>query len=289
MNFKYCLSYLQIVLNISIVLFLLIACSCSRWGTTLEHRIVSTMEPQLEEILNDLHKNDECIKSLKGRGTFTLKTPQLDTIYQLHQSDVSFRAPDLLHIIGRKYTATVLRMTCYKDESLIELPTEREFYYHKGSEYFESSDVHVTPLDIFKETFLPERWGELPSNRVVLTSFDKDHQQAIIEIYYDKQHHRLQRRITVEGVPWVLVRNERYSKQGTLISKSERESYLVTSEGIHFPEIIRCEFPQENAFMVIKLTRCVFNTNVEPPYSSISKQVNILRQSGYTPVEIEKR
>ncbi len=135
--------------------------SCAHWGTTLERTRYTGTEPQLEEILNDLSKNDQSIQTLKGRGTFTLKTPQLDTIYQLHQSDVSFRTPDYLFVIGRKYTATVLRMTCYKDEALIELPTERQFYYQRGGEFFKSSGTHVTPLDIFNETFFPEVWENL--------------------------------------------------------------------------------------------------------------------------------
>lgn len=261
--------------------------SCARWGTDFERIIVTGNNPQLEEILNDLSKNDQSIQTLKGRGTFTLKTPQLDTIYQLHQSDISFRMPDYLYVIGRKYTATVLRMTCFKDEALIELPTERQFYYQRGGEFFESSDTRVTPLDIFRETFFPEIWDKLPRSKVSLKSYDSEHQKAIIEIYGDKQHKKLLRRIEVQGIPWVLISSERYSKEGNLIAKSNRESYKVTPEGIRFPETIHCEFPQEEAFMTIKLNRCSINVSIDGPKAALSQQKEKLLRSGYVPVDIE--
>ncbi len=269
-------------------MFLLVGLtSCAHWGTTLERQSLAGNEPQLEEILNDLSKNDQSIRTLKGRGTFTLKTPQLDTIYQLHQSDVSFSLPDYLYVIGRKYTATVLRLTCYKDESLIEIPTDKQFYYQKGGKYFESSDTQVTPLDIFKEAFFPEVWEKLPLSRVVLKSFNKENQEAEIEVYHDKQHKRLIRRIKVQGIPWVLVESERYSDEGMLIAKSSREDYKITPEGIRFPEIIHCEFPQEQAFMQIKLNRCSINIPIEEPRGNLSQQVKKLLRSGYVPVDIE--
>ncbi len=261
--------------------------SCAHWGTSFERGKITTAEPQLEEILNDLSKNDQSIQTLKGRGTFTLKAPQLDTIYQLHQSDVSFRRPDYLYVIGRKYTATVLRMTCYKDEALIELPTEKQFYYQRGGEFFKSSKTRVTPLDIFRETFFPEIWEKLPRSKILLKSFDAEHQKAIIEIYHDKHHKQLTRRIEVQGIPWVLISSERYSNQGELIAKSLRERYKVTPEGIRFPEIIHCEFPLEHAFMTIKLNRCSINTLIEEPKTTLSKQKDRLLRSGYGPVDIE--
>ncbi len=261
--------------------------SCARWGTAFERTTLQGNDPQLDEILNDLSKNDQSIQTMKGRGTFTLKTPQLDTIYQLHQSDISFRMPDYLYVIGRKYAATVLRMTCLKDEVLIELPTERQFYYQRGGEFFESSDTRVTPLDIFRETFFPEIWDKLPRSRVVLKSYDSEHQQAIIEIYGDKQHKKLLRRIEVQGIPWVLISSERYSKETNLIARSVRKNYKVTPEGIRFPETIHCEFPQEQAFMTIKLSRCSINVSIEAPKTVLSQQKEKLLRSGYVPVDIE--
>ena len=283
MSKKYC----NILLGIIALLLLVGLTSCTHWGTTLERQSLVNNEPKLEEILNDLAKNDQLIRTLKGRGTFTLKTPQLDTIYQLHQSDVSFRSPDYLYVIGRKYTATVLRLTCYKDESLIEIPTDRQFYYQKGGKYFEFSDAQVTPLDIFKEAFFPEAWEKLLSSRVVLKSFNKESQEAEIEIYRDKHHKQLLRRIKVQGVPWVLVESERYSDEGMLIAKSSRENYKITPESIRFPEVIYCEFPQEQAFMQIKLNRCSINIPIDEPKSSLSQQVRKLLRSGYVAVDIE--
>lgn len=279
--------YSRFVLYSMLFLFLLGWASCAHWGTSLERGKITGTEPQLEEILNNLSKNDQSIQTLKGRGTFTLKTPQLDTIYQLHQSDVSFRMPDYLYVIGRKYTATVLRMTCYKDEALIEIPTEKQFYYQRGGEYFQFSDTRVTPLDIFRETFFPEIWEKLPRSRILLKSFDPEHQKAIIEIYNDKHHKQLLRRIEVQGTPWILVNSERYSKQGILIAKSIRENYKVTPEGIRFPETIHCEFPCENAFMTIKLNRCSINVPIDLPKTVLSQQKEKLLRSGYVPVDIE--
>ncbi|HOQ31726.1 MAG TPA: hypothetical protein PLA12_04335 [Candidatus Hydrogenedens sp.] len=283
-NYRY---YSRLVLYSMLFLFPLGWLSCAHWGTSLQRGKIAGTEPQVEEILNDLSKNDQSIHTLKGRGTFILKTPQLDTIYQLHQSDVSFRMPDYLYVIGRKYTATVLRMTCYKDEALIELPTERQFYYQRGGEYFKSSDTRVTPLDIFSETFFPETWEKLPRSKILLKSFDTEHQKAILEIYNDKQHKQLLRRIEVQGTPWVLVYSERYSKQGVLIAKSSRENYKVTPEGIRFPEIIHCEFPCEHAFMTIKLNRCSINVAIDEPKIGLSQQKQKLLHSGYVPVDIE--
>ncbi len=276
------------ILSGIIVLFLLWGLtSCAHWGINLEQQSLVGSEPRLEEILNDLSKNDQSIRTLKGRGTFTLKTPQLDTIYQLHQSDVSFQSPDYLYVVGRKYTATVLRLTCYKDESLIEIPTDKQFYYQKGGKYFESSDTQVTPLDIFKEAFFPEAWEKLPLSRVVLKSLNRENQEAEIEIYRDRRHKQLLRRIKVQGIPWVLVENERYSEEGMLIARSSRENYRITPDAIRFPEVIYCEFPQEQAFMQIKLNRCSINIPIEEPRVNLSQQVKKLLRSGYIPVDIE--
>ncbi|MGC8847172.1 MAG: hypothetical protein ACP5QY_15130, partial [Candidatus Hydrogenedens sp.] len=186
-----------------------------------------------------------------------------------------------------KYTATVLRMTCYRDEALIELPTERQFYYQHGGEYFESSDTRVTPLDIFRETFFPETWEQIPHSKILLKSFNLEHQKATIEIYNDKHHKQILRRIEVQGTPWVLISSERYSKQGTVIAKSIRENYKVTPEGIRFPEIIHCEFPCENAFMTIKLNHCSINVSIDNPRTVLSQQKEKLLRSGYVPVDIE--
>ncbi len=280
--------YIYLFISLFLLLLPLGGLSCARWGTAFERRALTGNEPKLEEILSDLSKNDQSIQTLKGRGTFTLKTPQLDTIYQLHQSDVSFRMPDYLYVIGRKYTATVLRMTCFKDEALIELPTEREFYYQRGGEFFESSGTRVTPLDIFRETFFPEIWDKLPRSKVLLKSYDSEHQKAIIEIYGDRHQKRLVRRIEVQGIPWVLISSERYSEEGTLITKSGRENYKVTPEGVRFPETIHCEFPQEQAFMTIKLNRCSINVPIDELKTTLSQQKEKLLRSGYVPVDIEK-
>ncbi len=96
-----------VVIIISILTF-----SCARWGKPLKLQLTSGETISLKEIIAELRENDNRIKTLRGRGTFTLKTPQIDTIYQLHQSDIEYNYPDYLHAVGRKYTAVVLKLTC---------------------------------------------------------------------------------------------------------------------------------------------------------------------------------
>lgn len=259
--------------------------SCSRWGTTLELREVS-QHPRIEEMLSDLNKNDKAIQTIKGRGTFTLKTPQLDTIYQLPQSDIVFHAPDYLYVVGRKYTATVLRLTCYRDETLMELPTEKEFYYQQGGEYFIHSNAEVTPLDIFYEIFLPEQWDKIDVRHIKLESYDNTAQQATLTIYKDKNLHQLHRRIVLQGIPWVLLKSERFL-DNELVAVTERKNYRITEDGFYLPEIIHCTFPKEQAFMTIKLNKCQVNVPVELPPNQLIARVKRLIQSGYDQITME--
>jgi hypothetical protein len=88
------------ILSGIIVLFLLWGLtSCAHWGINLEQQSLVGSEPRLEEILNDLSKNDQSIRTLKGRGTFTLKTPQLERF--LNSIRAKFLSiTDYLYVVG---------------------------------------------------------------------------------------------------------------------------------------------------------------------------------------------
>lgn len=265
----------------------LIALSCARWGKPLEWELIGEEKIRVEEIIRDIEENDAKIRTLKGRGTFTLKTPQLDTIYQLHQSDIEFNYPDYLFAVGRKYTAVVLKLTCYKDEFLIELPTEKRYYYSKGGEYFEHSGARVTPLDIFREMLLTGKVENLKFKSVRLVSYDTANQIAELMLYFDRSRKHPYRKILVQGKPWVILETERYSENGDMIAKTKRSDYRVSEDGVKFPSVIHCEFPRENAFMTIKLNKCVFNELVKPYTAQINKLVNTLKKEKFKPIDVE--
>ncbi|GEM_PF-1095213 len=277
----------HVKLSLSLVVILVIGSSCARWGKPLELRLANGETTTLNEIINDLKDNDTKIRTLKGRGTFTLKTPQIDTIYQLHQSDIEFYYPDYLRAVGRKYTAVVLKLTCYKDEFLIELPTEKNYYYSKGGEFFEHSDTEVTPLDIFREMLFSGNWEKIKPQQIEISPIATAEQNQTVEIkiYSDTTHKFLQRKIIVQGKPWVILETERYSPSGALIAKTKRDNYRVSEDGVKFPSIIHCEFPQENAFMTIKLNKCSFNEPVKPYTTQLKKLIYQLEREKYTPLE----
>ncbi|MCX8065420.1 MAG: hypothetical protein N3G21_09665 [Candidatus Hydrogenedentes bacterium] len=265
----------------------IITLSCVRWGRPLERISINEGNIRIEEIIKDLRENDNLIKSLRGRGTFTLKTPQLDTVYQLHQSDIEFNHPDYLHAVGRKYTAVVLKLTCYKDEFLIELPTEKRYYYSRGGEYFEHSGAEATPLDIFREMLLTGDWDKIKLQSIELSKYDSVSQTAELIIYSEGNRTYPLRKIKVQGKPWVIIETERYSPTGTLIAKTNRSDYRLSEDGVKFPSVIQCEFPQENAFMGIKINKCVFNTPVKPSTTRLKKIVSNLIKEKYSPLELE--
>lgn len=263
---------------------------CTHLGTRLERHSLPEGAPSIEAVLADLARNDAVIANFKARGKFTLKTPELETIYLLHQSDIVFQRPDYLSVIGRKYASTVLRLTCAGPEFLLELPTERAFCYRAEGEAFSSVSFRVSPVDIFREAFLPEDWAKLNPAQVVMTSYDAATQTAHLEVYAPARARRPHRRLEVQGAPWVVSRSELLDKTGAVVAETVKSDYQVTPEGVRFPVRVESTFPGEQAFMYFDMRKFSLNEPAEKPNRDIRGRADALHREGYEEIEpLDKR
>ncbi len=132
-------------------------------------------------------------------------------------------------------------------------------------------------------------WEKVNPHLIELTAVNKSGQTNVVEIriYSDAKHKHLQRKIIVQGKPWIILESERYSSSGALIARTKRDEYRLSEDGVKFPAVIHCEFPQENAFMTIKLNKCTFNEVVKPYTTQLKKLVAQLEREKYTPLETD--
>jgi hypothetical protein len=267
------------------LLFICCGMGCASLGTRLTHAPLPPGAPEVETVLADLARNDEAVQSFKARGTFTLKTPELETIYLLHQSDISFKRPDYLYVVGRKYAATVLRLTCSGPEFLIELPTERQYYYRAEGEQFAGVSFRISPVDILREAFLPEDWSRLSSRQVRMTAYDAGTQTADLEIYASPRTGTPRRRLTVQGAPWVVLHSQLLDEDGKVVAETAKSEYQVTPEGVRFPARVESAFPHENAFMHFNMRKFDLNAPLDSLNRDIRGRAAALGREGYAEVE----
>ena len=239
----------------------------------------------VESILADLAGNEAHIQHFSAKGHFVLKTPELDTVYSLRQSDILFRQPADLFVEGRKYTAPVLRLTCSGDAFLIELPTEKQFYYRVGGEHFEGLSFNVTPVDIARELFLPEGWNKIERKRVRLVSHDETTHSAELAIAPGAQEGEPLRRVWVQGLPWVVVRSELQNPEtGEVIAETTKSDYYQQDEA-RFAKVIEARFPRQEAFMRFEFRSFDLDEAPEDADFDLDARLAELRRRGHEEIE----
>lgn len=268
-----------------IAIFLCVSlAACNRLGHRVARVVLPPNAPTVEDILADLVENDARLANFRAGGKFILKTPELETTYLLAQSTIVFRRPADLYVTGRKYGTVGMRLACVGRAFLLELPTEKQYYYRPEGERFEEVSYAVSPADIAREMFLPEDWTELPSRRVALTGYNAQDGTATLEILAGRVQKRLHRRLTVRGAPWVITHSELIDRDGETLAVTTKDEYYER-EGVRFPRRVECVFPSLDAQMSFTVQNFTLNTKLDDSWFAIRERVGQLRAEGYEEVE----
>jgi len=242
----------------------------------------------IAEVLKDLAAQDEAVSGFRASGKFMLKSPELLDVQVLRQSTIRFRRPADLHVVGRKYSKAVFRLTCSGDGFLIELPTERQYFHSEGGARFASVSRTVSPRDIANEMFFPEDWSSINENLVLLSDLSEDGASAVLNLYTSRRRDTLKRKVRVEGPPWRIVENLRYDGGVEPIAITTLGGYRER-EGAWYATAYESRFPGENAFMQFEASTFEINAPLEAADFDLDAQLNEVRQKGFVSVERQTR
>ena len=253
---------------------------CVRLGTQYQPVILPPGAPTAQAILAELAENEAALHTFKATGKFVLQSPELEATQLLRESAIFFQSPASLHVVGRKMATNVVELTCVGDAFLVVFPTEKEYYYRPEGERVEGQDASA----IVREMFQPEPWAELAPRHVRITGFDPQQQQATLEIYSGRRRNRLRRRLTLQGVPWVVIRNERFDREGQLVAVTTKAEYHEQN-GVRFPAQLESTFPHVEAYMRFTMRRVWVNEELDQGDFAMTKRVEALGRKGYQAIE----
>lgn len=268
------LEYLKLTKRILILTMIIVIAGCQRLGKELARAPLPPGAPDVSSILADLAANDAAVQSFRGPCSVTLESPDLAGKQVLHKSSVYFRRPESLHVVGRKYGSTVMRLTSAGSEFLIEFPAEKEYYYRLEGEHIESVSFSVSPSDIAREMFFPEPWASLDVERMRLAGYDEQEQIARLELLEPDGKH-VQRLLTVQGPPWVIIRSERLDQRGRVISVTTLQDYR-RFEDVNFPTTVEAVFPLEETAMTLTFRDLKPNAPIEDDFFDIDARAREL-------------
>ena len=257
---------------------------CAHLGTRIEQQPLPPGAPAVNEVLGDLAANDAAVDRFQATGGFELKTPEIDRIYTLQQSSISFRRPSELYVVGRRYGHAVLRLRCSGPAFLIEFPRRREYIYRPEGERFDSVKYPVSPADIAREMFLPEDWAKIPEGRARLTAYDEERQTATLALFSGPRQRHPGRILQVQGKPWVVIESQLFDRDGTILAITRKGDYHERG-GIRFPKRVECIFPGENAHMRFEMREFALHRDLDDAWFRIPEQLAELRRLGFREVE----
>ena len=239
-----------------------IASGCAGLGRQVQHTPLPPGAPSVDSVLDSLTENDGKLQNFRAAGTFTVESPKLEAIEKFHSGTIAFDKPDRLYVVGRMELGIIaFRLVSVGPEFLIERPTARKpeerYYYQLEGEQFESVPFSVSPADIAREMFTPVDWLSYDRDRIRITSYDGETHTAVLEL--GPRRHP-ERRITVHGLPWVVVRNERLDEAGKVMAETTLDDYHEV-DGIRFPAYVNAWFPSERTRMTFEMRNIRINTD----------------------------
>ncbi len=244
---------------------------CAHVGQRVERGILPEGTPDAAVILQSLAENDAAIRNFKATGAFRLEAPDLGSIKRFRFGTIAFRQPGDLSVVGRHDVtqATIFRLTSVGSEFLIEFPSspDKPYYQLKG-ERIKGVPFSVSPSDVAKEMVLSEVWSELKPDEVRIVHYDPAVQTVVMEIGPRRSPRR---RLTVQGPPWDVIKNERLDKHGDVIAETTRQNYEFV-DGIRFPMEISAFFPTKNSRMTFSMRKVQINTELEPDLFDIKSR-----------------
>jgi hypothetical protein len=235
---------------------------CAGLGRQLQQSPLPPGAPDAATIVESLAANDEKIQNFRAAGTFTLQSPKLDAVEKFPTGSIAFRKPDELFVEGRLVVGIpAFRLVSVGSEFLIEFPRKRNpeerYFYRLEGETLESVPFSVSPADVAREMFTPVDWFTYDRDRIRIVSYDETYQTAMLEL---GPRRRPERRLTVQGSPWVVVRNERLDERGEVIADTTLSDHHEV-DGIRFPAYVDAQFPGEQTRMTFEMRNIRMNTD----------------------------
>lgn len=239
---------------------------CATLGNPLDRTAAPPENaPSAAEILVDLAANDEAITTFRAAADFTLESPELKRIRKFRRGSIKFRRPADLYIQAKHYVmpTTLLKLTCVGSEFLMEFPKSQEnSFYQLDGEEFEDVPFSVSPSDIVREMFLPERWRELKRNDVRVIAYDETTGVATLAVGDRRNPRRLVEvaPMNADAPAWVIVRNTRLDDAGQVLAVTTSSDYHMV-DGVRFPATVESYFPTEETRMTLSMRG--FRVNVD--------------------------
>lgn len=252
------------------LLTILLACGaiagCGTLGTRIERTGVDPGAPTVHEVVRDLADNEAAVETFRAAGSFTLESPEFDSIKKFRGGRILFRRPTDLYVQGnhRITNITLFRLTSSGEEFVMAFPTEKEqSFYQIAGEQFEDVPFTVSPADIALEMFLPEQWDELRRREVRLVEYSAETGEAMLEVGPRKAPRRRvwAARVGHLNPRWVVVRNVRLADDGRVLAHTESSEYHEL-EGISFPAVVDAWFPTEETRMRFEMRNIRLNVDL---------------------------
>lgn len=264
-----------------LILVFLALSGCASLGEREEIYDLPEGAPSLKAVLADLAANDWAIESFRASGTFTLEVPELEGVRKFRQGSIAFQRPAALHAKARHRLTgiTIFELTAQEKEYLLEFPTQPdEYFYESEGIQFATMPTRVSPAEVVREMFLPERWDELRRREARMVEFDPVAQIAEIEIGYPDNPRR---RVYVVGPPWRVRENVLFDEAGEVRAWTKLDEYHVM-EGVRFPTKVDAIFPQEGARMTFEMRNIRLNSELDDDRFDVKQRIAELeRRLGY--------
>lgn len=244
----------------------LMMAGCGTIGTRIERADIDPGAPSVGEVLEDLAENEAAVETFRAAGSFTLESPEFDSIKKFRGGRILFRRPTDLYVQGNHRITNIplFRLTSSGEEFVMVFPTEKDqSFYQIEAEQFEDVPFTVSPADIALEMFLPERWAELKRREVRLVEYSAERGEALLEVG-PRRHPRRRvwaARVGQDEPRWVIVRNVRLSEDGRVLAHTESSDYREL-EGVLFPAVVDAWFPTEETRMRFEMRNIRLNVDL---------------------------
>jgi len=262
----------------------LLIAGCTRLGGEYARQDLPPGAPDPVSVLAELARNEAAVGGFKATGDFSLQSPEVAGVQLLRQSTVYYRHPSDLHVLGRKYTSVVMRLTCANDGFILEFPTEKEFIQRAAGEYVAELGAQTTPAWIAREMFRPAAWEEIAPERLRVAAYDEAAQTMAVDILREGSRHAIERRLHLAGPPWVILKSELYGADANLVAVTEKSDYRNV-DGLLFPAQVSTLFPQSGAEMRISMRKIYVNEAMDESLFDLEKTLQRLDAENYSRVE----
>jgi len=241
---------------------------CAGLGDPVEHSGLPNGSPVLSTVLADLAANDAQIESFRAGGSTIIQSSQVEGVQRFRTGRVMFRRPADLFVEGKKAIGLVaFRMVSIGDQYLIEFPVLREYYGRIDGVEVEPVPFDVPPIEVAREMFFPVDWGKVRARRCETVRYDADKSQLILRY---RESRSVTREVTVEGPPWVVVRNDRIENDRLVASTTSSDHNM--KDEIRFPTRVVATFPEYETTMEFRMRNIRHNAEIEEEHFTIDDE-----------------